>query len=190
MSERPSLKQRNFWLWFILFFVTFGIGYLVYLYLNYEDLNRLDLYPKPQSIPSTETEKILIIVLVILTGGIGILLAHYVKFQKFHDYLKYHPQKQTQQCPSGLKVVIVSLFTGCVSGLIAVPFWVITSILSGIFGNNEIWTSSMIIALVFGILLGLGAIILASYLTVLNYRWQKAYNERVQLLLQEDFSDT
>ncbi|MBD3191518.1 MAG: hypothetical protein GF308_12790 [Candidatus Heimdallarchaeota archaeon] len=186
MSEKPPLKQRNFWFWLISFFLTFGIGYIIYLYINFEDLNQLDRYPKSQSIPSTETDKILIIILIVLTGGIGILLAHYVKFQKLHDYLKYHPRKQTQHCPSGLRATIFTLFTGCISALAWVPFWIITPILSGFVNNNGMGTTILIVALIFGLLLGLGAITLAIYLTVLNYQWQKAYNERVQLLLKEN----
>ncbi len=82
------MEKRNSWIWFFISIFTFGIGSLIYTYYNFEDLNRLARYPKPNDVPSTETVSgTIAVVLSLFTGGIGAIVIGYLKFNKLHNHL-------------------------------------------------------------------------------------------------------
>ncbi len=211
-QELPHLVQRNYLIWFLLNFVV-PIAYLIYFYFVFDDLNKLDQYPKPAGNTSTKLEQnsmILIIVLYVL--GLG-LIANYILYSKkygmFNDYLDTHPQKQTK-LPSKnfIKLMIfrdISLYLGlglAFGGAAILGFFagkgvdlffsianVAPSIAATIGFSSGLYAG--IILLVLGILLSIPSMIIGIYMIVLDFRWQEAMNERVSIIdpnfIKKDF---
>ncbi|MHA1243603.1 MAG: zinc-ribbon domain-containing protein, partial [Candidatus Heimdallarchaeota archaeon] len=95
----PQLEIRSFWMWFLLGFVTFGIASFVYLYYNVQDLNNLARHPAPAGVKSSHIDTsnlTLFIIIGLFTGLLSLLLliGTYLKFQKLHEYINSHPQRQ------------------------------------------------------------------------------------------------
>jgi hypothetical protein len=181
MSYLPHLEQRNFWLWFVITICTFGIGGIVYMYLNLDDLNKLDKYPRPKGVPSTEVSLALVIVLCCCLPPIGAIIAQYYKFDKLHNYIKYHPQKQRTQVVSGGKFLLISIIGAIIisgaSSVMGTAFSIIAST-----GTPGPWFLISRLFTAFTSLLSLG---LSIYILILNYQWQEAFNERARMLLDQ-----
>ncbi|MHA1187893.1 MAG: zinc ribbon domain-containing protein [Candidatus Heimdallarchaeota archaeon] len=176
----PQLEIRSFWIWTLLTMVTGGIAGYVYLYYNIEDLNKLDQYPKPAGVPNTRTDTSNLVILVIIglcTGLISLimLIATYMKFQKFHEYVKATPQRQTTIPISGTKFLLVTFGASICVGILAYG----VSFLFLIIPDPMIAT--IVISIVSGIL-GLVYIGVLIYGFIQGANWQKAYNERARML--------
>ncbi len=208
----PQLVQRNYLIWFLLNYII-PFASLVYLYFVFDDLNKLDKYPKPKGVKSTYLDQNSFILYIILYAvGLGIIANYLVyskKFGMFNDYLDTHPQKQTK-LPSKnyMKLMIFRDILGLsMSGIFAVGYFVFfiefgladfeygyTSITSiGSLGAN-MSTSLLIIPIIAFVLSGLcfvGVMIIGIYMIVLDFRWQEAMNERVSIIdpnfIKKDF---
>jgi len=196
----PQLVQRNYLIWFLLTFVT-GIVGLIYLYVIFEDMKKLDQYPKPPGVPSMtldQNQMIMFIVLYVL--GLG-LIANYLIYSKkygmFNDYLDAHPQKQ-EKLPSrnyiklmigrDIMLILSGIFftVGAIVPALTVGFY--TDPLIAIAGAAPLSTTMVsfivftVIFMVIGGLLVVGAMIIGIYQIVLDFRWQEAMNERVRII--------
>ncbi|MFX1537155.1 MAG: zinc-ribbon domain-containing protein [Promethearchaeota archaeon] len=178
----PPLETRNFWAWYLLSLVSGGIAMLIYMYLNFEDLNKLAAYPRPREVPSPEVDTQLVLILFIvsfITGGSGgsivMIYLYYLKFQKLHDYLQYHPQKQETIPLEGTKIVILQIMS-CIGIVCFFPLFFIPVFL--FLGNNVVFISLIILAVIaFIVLIGI-----TIYFLIESAKWQQAYNERVLMI--------
>jgi hypothetical protein len=195
----PQLVQRNYLIWFLLTFVT-GIVGLIYLYIIFEDMKKLDQYPKPKGVPSiTLDQNQLILIIVLYVLGLG-LIANYIIYSKkygmFNDYLDAHPQKQ-EKLPSRnyIKLMIGRDIMFLLSGL----FFAVGPIVSALtidLGNTYLaiagtaplstaMVTFVLFTVIFSVIGGLlvvGGMIIAIYQIVLDFRWQEAMNERVRIV--------
>lgn len=179
----PQLERRNFWLWFLLSFVT-GIFGIIYLYINISDLNKLDQYPKPKGVPSTHIDEDTMIILGVIGVVVGflpfvMLYYNYLKFEKLHNYITYHPRKQEKVPISGgeyLKWTILIFVLFLIGTIVPVLGIVIPSVLGGGY------TAVFIIMIILGIGFFIGGIVIAIKLVLKTAEWQEAYNERVLMI--------
>ncbi|MBD3192471.1 MAG: DUF4234 domain-containing protein [Candidatus Heimdallarchaeota archaeon] len=182
MSRRPPLEQRNFWLWMVLSICTFGICGLIYSIFNIIDLNNLAKYPRPKKVPSPEIDDTLLIIIILLMvfTGIGGIVLVFLKFQRLHEYIKYHPKKQSYQVPSGLKVLLVNILAPIIGGIIILIVFVIDIFVLANTGPNQF---ALVLPIVGAVIFGIIMLILVIYNIIVNYRWQEAYNERARMLM-------
>ncbi|MHA1444819.1 MAG: zinc-ribbon domain-containing protein, partial [Candidatus Hodarchaeales archaeon] len=91
---------RAYWVWLLLMILLSGIFNYIYLYLNFEDLNRVDAFkPVQQEGPSLFTKKGTVLAFVILSAVIPVLpifhcILIYWKYQKLNRYLNAQVGKQ------------------------------------------------------------------------------------------------
>ena len=194
------LVQRNYLLWFLMSMLIPLFG-LLYLYFCFEDLKKMDQYPKPQNVPSTTLEQnqfIIYIVLYVL--GLGIIANYMVyskKYGMFNDYLDAHPRKQAK-LPSRnyIKLMIardIMLLLSIIAltfGFMLVPAGLLIVEPEGFYGLLGVASGISTLALfiigivlcVLGGLMFIAISIIGIYQIVLDHRWQEAMNERVLIL--------
>ncbi|MBD3191270.1 MAG: hypothetical protein GF308_11530 [Candidatus Heimdallarchaeota archaeon] len=181
----PQLERRNYWLWFLLSIVT-GVFGIIYLYMNITDLNKLDRYPKPRGVPSTNIKEDTMIILGVIGLVVGFLpfvmiYYNYLKFEKLHNYIMYHPRKQEKVPISGgefLKQTILS-YVLVLLGVI-LPGIGISIAMAFLTGNSFIVV--MIVMIIVGVCFFIAGIVISIKLIFKNAEWQEAYNERVLML--------
>jgi len=180
-NQPPELVRRQFWLWYVLSLVT-GIFYYVYLYMNYEDLNKLDKYRENKEVPSTytDTQKIIMLLVVgVLLSFVYVFIWLYLmrkKYDLLYNYIRYSPRKQeiipmpgdkhTKIAVSGFILLYVS---------IGLPFLIYIPAINTV---TFAWSLLILVA----VLMFIGAIVCFFYLLVQENKWQQAYNERVLMI--------
>ena len=196
MAENPlemaiePLDKRNFWKWFFISIFTFGIGMIIYTYYNFEDLNKMARYPKPDNVPTAETfSGTIAVILTLFTGGIGSIILGYLKFNKLHHYIKNHPQQQDKNIPSGGKYLFFLLGGILIGGLaFAILYVGLTIGLVGpLFLSQGLDPSQYVMIMTIVSFVVGGAIILGFYikLFVMQIQWQNVYNKRAMILMNE-----
>ncbi|MBD3192029.1 MAG: hypothetical protein GF308_15385 [Candidatus Heimdallarchaeota archaeon] len=121
MSKKYG-EIRSFWAWFFFGICTIGIGYAIYYYLNFIDLNthfnRAGLHDR---VPSTQVSAVLMAILCILLPGIGSLIAMYQKYSILHEHVKL--SRGRRNIPDGISIVLLNLFISPLTlGILAVYF--------------------------------------------------------------------
>ncbi|MFW9924168.1 MAG: zinc-ribbon domain-containing protein [Candidatus Thorarchaeota archaeon] len=180
-SKLPQLVARSYWIWFLISLVL-SIFSMIYLYLNFEDLNKLNQYPRPKEVSSTEVNMTTIIILGIISiiCGLGFFIMPYIiylKFKLLYDYINSHPTKQNTIPISGQKyvkyfficigIVIIGLIFIALSQTVFYSMGDFLPIFSMIIGNFI----AFIPVIVFGI-----------YMLIQSAKWQEAYNERAYIV--------
>ncbi|MHA1156568.1 MAG: zinc ribbon domain-containing protein [Candidatus Heimdallarchaeota archaeon] len=208
LQQLPQLVQRNYLIWFLLSYLT-GIFGLVYIYFVFDDLNKLDKYPKPAGVKSTNLDQNSLILYIVLYVMGFALIANYLIYSKkygmFNDYLDTHPQKQTK-LPSRnyIKLMVfrdILLFV--MTGFEIVGFVLYSLAIGAEYGEyfsianfGPLSTSMSLVILPFifigiGGLFFVGIMVIAIYMIVLEFRWQEAMNERVSIIdpnfIKKDF---
>ncbi|MEA2070188.1 MAG: hypothetical protein U9O98_02765, partial [Asgard group archaeon] len=150
------------------------------------DMNKLDQYPKPQGVPSMHSEPVLLLLLLICLPPIGGIVITYLKFNKFHNYLKYHPIKSTHQVASGLKALLISLGGGILSALVSTVFSFLSQLIAASGGNPQVIFP--IYSSIAG-LVGLVSLGLSIWSLILHYQWQEAMNDRIRIERSASFSE-
>ncbi len=201
-QELPQLVQRNYLIWFLLSYLT-GVVMFIYMYFVFDDLNKLDKYPKPAGVKSTYLDQNTVILYIVLYFlGFGIIANYLVnskKYGMFNDYLDTHPQKQNK-LPSKkyIKLMIVRDILGFLMSGVGMVFYFIfligfdmLNIGSGIPTFSNAMLIMSIIAIVLTGICFVAVMIIAIYLIVLDFRWQEAMNERVRIIdpnfIKKDF---
>ncbi|MCF2144505.1 MAG: zinc-ribbon domain-containing protein [Candidatus Heimdallarchaeota archaeon] len=185
VMDKPELIRRNYLIWFLLSLAT-GIFSIVYLYFNFEDLNRLDKYRENPEVPSTHFEadqltRYLILMFVlglffVIPGLVMNLIIKKKKYDLLYNYLRYSPTKQKTMPISGKKYLNLSILTAfliLVGSLVYFLYFIP-------FISGTTWL--YILLLLVSIASNIGGIVCAIFLRVHDYHWQQAYNERVLLL--------
>ncbi|MBD3189815.1 MAG: hypothetical protein GF308_04185 [Candidatus Heimdallarchaeota archaeon] len=184
----PQLVQRNYLIWFLLSMFT-GIFGIIYLYLVFDDLNKLAKYPRPEEVPSpaidTDQVIILLVVGIVLASVIPIApfiinyIIFYKKYRKLNDYITHHPQKQTK------KPIEAKKYLGLMIGrdlliLIMLAAFVLGGVLPAVMVDLALVV--IIILFVLGGVSVLGIIGINIYLIIQDFRWQEALNERITII--------
>ncbi|MEA2071492.1 MAG: zinc-ribbon domain-containing protein [Asgard group archaeon] len=182
--ELPPLERRNFWIWFLLSIVTSGIGALIYSYINFEDMNKLNKYPKPARVPSIETDTSTYLILSVVGLFLGFfpiinLIYTYRKFNLLYKYITNHPQSQKNMPPKPSKFIWAMVLSIVLPFLFSIPI-IVLSVIQGYSGSSQ--QIAFIIPIVFGSLMAVIGIGLLIYFIILQVRWQDAYNERVLMI--------
>lgn len=178
-----TLVKRNYWLWFFLSFTWFGLA--VYRLYNYSDLLVLDRYERPNEVPSPALET----VIQVMTGITYVLffltpftfpIINYYKFQRLHDYIIYHPEKQRYIPITGRNAALrtIFLFINASIGTLLLVF---------LHSFSQPGTH-LAVAIIGGIFI-LSAVICSYSLARASNNWQKALNERIILLQEENFAE-
>ncbi|MFW9922074.1 MAG: hypothetical protein ACFFDW_02170, partial [Candidatus Thorarchaeota archaeon] len=109
----PALYQRNYLIWFLLSIAT-GIFSFIYLYFIFDDLNKLDFYPKPKGVPSTAIEQNKLVLyfvfyialsVTIIGSFIMLYIIYSKKYSLLNNYLEAHPAKQSSHPITSKKYV-------------------------------------------------------------------------------------
>ena len=177
----PQLEIRSFWMWTLLGLVTFGIASYVYMYYNIQDLDKLSQHPAPAGVKSThiDTSNLTILIIVgLITGLIGVLMliGTFLKFQKLHEYINSHPQRQQTIPISGARYLITSIIGSCVISIIPIAMAIPMA-----FEMMDETMYLIISAVLYGVM-GIGCLIFGIYMLIQQANWQKAYNERARML--------
>ncbi|MBD3189725.1 MAG: hypothetical protein GF308_03735 [Candidatus Heimdallarchaeota archaeon] len=176
-QQLPKLPIRDYWKWLLIGIFTFGLGFLVYLYITLADLEQLAKYPtepKSQPIEVNVTSYLLLFFVSICFGFIPILWwIYYKKYASLYYNLKNLGQ---QKAPHKSFHPAIYLTPIVLSHLWAI----IPNILLLITGENFFSSYPAIYWIFVSILLILSIIILG-----LDYFWQRAYNSRAKRLMQQ-----
>ena len=178
-----TLVKRNYLLWFFLSFTWFGLA--VYRLYNYSDLLVLDRYERPNEVPSPALETAIQVmtgityVFFFLTPFIFPII-NYHKFQRLHDYIIYHPEKQRYIPITGRNAALrtIFLFINATIGTLLLVF---------LSSFNQQGTH-IAVAITGGVFI-LSAIICSYSLARASNNWQKALNERITLLQEDTLID-
>ena len=173
-SYQP-LIARKFILWYLLS-MLFGPLIYVYLYFNFQDLDRLYQYNRPSSIPAMNIDinKIFIIGAIGLFCGFGIFYIpyiYYLKWEKLHRYIEHSEIKPNTRPASGKQVLVVMIVNTLISIVAAVLYAVFSTILQFSSSMPLLYMGIMYVAIM------IPAIIFGIYFLIQSYRWQEAYNE-------------
>ncbi|MBD3190471.1 MAG: hypothetical protein GF308_07495 [Candidatus Heimdallarchaeota archaeon] len=180
-SSLPTLRTRNFWMWWLLNVLTGGIAGLVYLFINLADLNRLVKYPRPEGVSSTQTNLTvgLVSLLCVPLVPLTIFYLYCLKFKVFKNYLvaqqKQQPVTDEKVKPDPSKLM------GCRD-------YLVLNLGGGLFltGTSFFATFafflpanySNLLTILFGICF-FALLILSGYLLYHQWLWQQLMNEQV-----------
>ena len=176
----PQLEIRSFWMWFLLGIITFGIASIAYLYYNIKDLEKLAQHPAPAGVksPTIDTSNLLLFVIIgLFTGLLSLLMliGTYLKFQKLHEYIKSHPQKQHTLPVSGGKYLLISIGSSLCIGMLSYGVAIPASFIPDP-------ATAVIVMVVMSVVLVLVSLGVSIYILIQSANWQKAYNERARML--------
>ncbi|MFW9922799.1 MAG: hypothetical protein ACFFDW_05860 [Candidatus Thorarchaeota archaeon] len=163
-----KLPQRNYLVWFALGIISFGIMFIVYLYLNLEDLEKHSMYPNEYKARPIEISASSILILFIVSVCfLFIPILWYIYYKKYAT-LYYHLKDQSRETAPN-KIIhpayyLTPLILSNVLALVHPIVYTITTI--------DIRTTFPIL---FWILVGF-IIALSIIVFILDYFWQKAYN--------------
>jgi len=173
--KKPELFIRNYLLWLLISLVVSPIN-LLYIYFNFEDMNKLWDYEGSIEGPSMKMDEDRIILLIFLSYVIPFmgLVIRYWKYKNFRTYLKYNAPKNQTIPISGKKYVgiaiidIILLYAGIALMYLTIYLPIASSspLNFGLF-------------LGFCLLTSLTSLGLSIYLLYNEYKWQKAMNERI-----------
>lgn len=168
-SPTAKLMKKNFWLWFIGWFSWIGLVY--YYWMNLSDLQILSTFERPEEVPSPIPP----LALVSLTGISYVLIPlsvitypifNYFKFQRLHDYIHFHPIKQETIPRKGKEIAILNVLFY----VFLVPA-IIFLAMEWLFAGFPCLALAIIVGIIF---------------VYWSYKWQKAMNERIDILSSEE----
>ncbi|MFW9924442.1 MAG: zinc-ribbon domain-containing protein [Candidatus Thorarchaeota archaeon] len=172
------LQMRNFWMWLLLGVLTAGIGYFIYAIFNYLDLKKLADLPRPPGIPDPRMNDSQLATMLIISFIAGFpilpLIFYYQKYDRLYTYIRSHPQPQPTIPSTGGAFILLSLLGAIIINLVIwIPYGFIISMVSYLYLDIAIIIWAVLTTLIYG-----GYLFL---LIRMEYRWQKAYNERVKI---------
>ncbi|MHA1442838.1 MAG: hypothetical protein ACTSPK_13405, partial [Candidatus Heimdallarchaeota archaeon] len=119
----------------------------------------------------------IIVIIGLFTGLISIimLIATYLKFQKLHEYIKSHPQRQQTLPVTGGRYLLISIGSSFCIGMLSYGVAIPAAFIPDPF-------IAMIVMVVMSVVLGLVSLGVSIYILIQSANWQKAYNERARML--------
>ncbi|RLI66283.1 MAG: hypothetical protein DRP02_08180 [Candidatus Gerdarchaeota archaeon] len=169
------VPERRYWLWFLLGVGTVGIIFLIYLFINIEDLERHSYYPldsRAEPINVNTSQTMMIFLVAICFGFIPILWwIYYKKYASLYDHLK---EQKKETAPYKVPRPIWYMLPLISSHLLAlIP--TIVGFATGINIREAIpplfWS---ILAIV---------ILFTSINFVLDFLWQRAFNAHLKMTM-------
>ncbi|MFW9924198.1 MAG: zinc ribbon domain-containing protein [Candidatus Thorarchaeota archaeon] len=174
------LPKRNEYFWFILTLFSGGLIGVIYLVINFKDLNKLNKFPKTPQVESIETTvKSFLFGMCtcsIVTLGLFILFyPFYRKFQLLYDYFEQHPIKQQTKIISGGGYAIISTI---------ITVLLIGGLFIGDAFNLYSITNQTALNVMFAISIVCYSFSIGLYLLLMyfNLIWQQAFNERADIV--------
>jgi hypothetical protein len=171
------IPLRNFFTWLVLGIITLGICFLIYLYLNIEDLEKHAMYPnepKAEPIKVNTTTLLLQFVIAICFGFIPILW--WIYYKKYAS-LYYHIHKiPRENAPVKIPHPVYYLLPLISSHIIAL----VPTIVGFVTGINII---TQLPGLFWGI--SAGVFVLSIVTFYFDYLWQKAFNEHSIAIMEK-----
>ena len=170
-----KVPQRNYLVWLALGIISVGIVFLIYLYLNLEDLEKHSRYPnelKAKPIEVNASSMLTLFIISICFSFIPILW--YIYYKKYAS-LYYHLKEQNYETAPN-KIVhpafyMVPLILSHLSALVPAIISLTTSI------NIRVEYP-----LIFWLIFALVAILSIINIT-LDYFWQRAFNEHTRIAM-------
>ncbi|MHA1186215.1 MAG: hypothetical protein ACTSXA_13850 [Candidatus Heimdallarchaeota archaeon] len=166
------VPQRNYFKWVAIGIFTLGIGFLLYLYLSLEDLEKHSHYPNDLRAKQIEvnTSRLLLLFLVaIFCGFIPILWwIYYDKYASLYYHLKDQKEDKAPQKIIHPAFYMIPLILSHIVVLIPTIYGFAT-------GVNFVVTYVLYFWLIFGFELALSIVVM-----VFEFYWQKALNMHLQ----------
>lgn len=166
--ELEIVPERKYVYWFLLGIVTVGIFFLVYLFLNIEDLDKHSQYPndpRGEPIRVNTSQTLMIFVVAICFGFIPILWwIYYKKYSSLYYHLKVQKYELAPRKIPHPALYMIPLIT---SHLLAL----VPTIIAFITTENIRTTFPALFWSILGVIFVLTAITL-----YLDYLWQRAFN--------------
>jgi len=172
LSEVP---ERNYLIWFLLGIVTVGVCFLIYLYLNIEDLEKHSHYPlelKAKPIKVNTSSLLMLFFISICFLFIPILwYLYYLKYASLYNHIR---EQKNETAPVKLLHPAFYMIPLVLSHIIALVPSIITMA-----------TNINIRASYPGLFLSIfGTIIILTLVTsVMDYYWQKSFNTHCKIAM-------
>ena len=169
------VPERNFLLWFVLGIITVGIGFLIYLYLNLEDLEKHSHYPlelKAEPMKINTSSLLMLFFFSICCLFIPILwYMYYLKYASLYNHIR---EQKNETAPVKISRPIFYMISLVGSHLLAlVPSIVMLATSIDLRTTYPIW---------FWILTA--SIIICTLITaVFDYYWQRAFNQHCKIAM-------
>ncbi len=110
----PPVPARSWGMYVLLSFITFGIAYIIYRYLNYKDLrDHYFNHPNEKAYPTYDINPDIYIILDIILAPIIVwgVYSTYKKYMLLHNHILTTPYKPFSNAPSGGTIVFVIILT-------------------------------------------------------------------------------
>ncbi|MBN1331053.1 MAG: hypothetical protein JXA54_16390 [Candidatus Heimdallarchaeota archaeon] len=173
-SQLEIIPERKYILWFLLGIVTIGICFLVYLFINLEDLEKHSQYPndpRAEPIRVSAMQSLTFFLVALCFGFIPILWwIYYKKYASLYDHLK---KQKNDMAPIKIPHTALYLVPLVISHLTALIPTIIGWILTA--KNEEVVSIRLSIPWLFWTIWAI-VLILTLFTSVLDYFWQRAFN--------------
>ncbi|MCF2143962.1 MAG: zinc ribbon domain-containing protein [Candidatus Heimdallarchaeota archaeon] len=174
-GDLEIVPERRYWLWFLLGVGTVGIIFLIYLFVNIEDLERHSYYPldsRAEPINVNTSQTMMIFLVAICFGFIPILWwIYYKKYASLYDHLK---DQKKETAPYKVPRPIWYMLPLISSHLLAL----IPTIIGFATGINIRETIPGLFWSILAIV-----ILFTSINFVLDFLWQRAFNAHLKMTM-------
>lgn len=170
-----QVPERNYLIWFILGVVTVGICFLIYLYLNIEDLEKHSHYPlelKAKPIKANASSLLLLFFISICFLFIPILwYIYYLKYASLYNHIR---EQKKDTAPIKLLHPVFYMIPLVLSH----TFALVPSIIQWVFKIDIKAANPGLFWSIFAII-----IVLTLLTSIMDYYWQKAFNKHNQIAM-------
>lgn len=169
------VPERNYLLWVGLGIITVGICFLVYLYLNFEDLEKHSHYPlEIKAKPIKVNPSSLLILFFIAICFLFIPILWYMYYTKYSSLYNHIREQKKETAPVKILHPVFYMIPLVLSHLLAlVPtiiFWISEINIQTVF-SGWYWAITA------------GVIICTLVTFILDYLWQKAFNQHSKIAM-------
>ncbi|HUT80411.1 MAG TPA: hypothetical protein VMZ29_04335 [Candidatus Bathyarchaeia archaeon] len=168
------IPERKYILWFLLGIITVGICFLVYLFINLEDLERHSQYPndpRAEPISVSAMQSLTFFLIALCFGFIPILWwIYYKKYASLYNHLKKQKQDIAPMKIPHTAIYLIPLIISHLTALVpTIVGWILTAI------NEDAINIRLSMPWLFWSIWAL-VLLLTIFTSILDYLWQKAFN--------------
>ncbi|NHJ85406.1 MAG: hypothetical protein FK734_08075 [Asgard group archaeon] len=175
------IPERKYIIWFIIGIVTVGIGFMIYLFINLEDLERHSHYPNdPRAEPiDVNAMQLLIFFLVALCFGFIPILwwIYYKKYVSLYSHLKKQKHDMAPRKIPHPALYLVPLISSHLIALVpTIVSWILVA------QGGEAMSIRLSMPWLFWSIWAI-VLVLTLCTSLLDYLWQRALNAHIRMTM-------